>query len=81
MRYRPGTFPAPRPGHDSYRISRRMASHPRNPGGRDLAEVALSGPPMTHPDTIRPHQGPKNGTLFFFESYKLSCEPRYGIEP
>ena len=49
----------PAPGHDSYRISRRMASHPRKPGGRDLAEVALSGPPMTHPDTIRPHQGPK----------------------
>ena len=47
----PGTPP---PGHDSYRISRRMASHPRKPGGRDLAEVALSGPPMTHPDTIRP---------------------------
>ena len=52
----PGTPP---PGHDSYRISRRMASRPRKPGGRDLAEVALSGPPMTHPDTIRPHEGPK----------------------
>jgi hypothetical protein len=36
-----------------------MASYPRKPGGRDLAEEALSGPPMTHPDTIRPHQGLK----------------------
>ena len=52
----PGT---PAPGHDSYGISRRMASYPRKPGGRDLAEEALSGPPMTHPDTIRPHQGLK----------------------
>ena len=53
------------PGHDSYGISRTMASHPRKPGGRDLAEVALSGPPMTHPDTIRPHLGLKIASYFF----------------
>jgi hypothetical protein len=52
----PGAWPAPcSPGYDSYGISRTTVSHPRKPGGRDLAEVALSGPPMTHPDTNRPH--------------------------
>jgi hypothetical protein len=30
------------PGYESYGISRTMASHPRKPGGCDLAEVAVS---------------------------------------
>ena len=50
-----------------------MASHPRKPGGRDLAEVALSGPPMTHPDTIRPHPGLKMMPYFFSN---ITCELR-----
>lgn len=37
----------------------------RKPGGRDLAEVALSGAPVTHPDTIRPHLGLKMMSYFF----------------
>ena len=61
------------PGYDRYGISRTMASHPRKPGGRDLAEVALSGPPMTHPDTIRPHPGPKMIPYFFSN---ITCELR-----
>jgi hypothetical protein len=70
----PRACPAPcSPGHDSYGISRRIARHPRKPGGRDLTEVALSGPPMTHPDTIRPHQGPKIRSYFFSI---IACELR-----
>jgi hypothetical protein len=42
------------PGYDSYGISRTMASHPPKPGGCGLAEVALSGPPVTIPTPLSP---------------------------
>jgi hypothetical protein len=65
----PGACPAPCfPGHDSCGISRRMASHPRKPGGRDLAEVALSGPPMTTATPLGPTKA-RNGIISFFEYY------------
>jgi hypothetical protein len=68
------------PRYESYGIPRRMASHPRKPGGCDVAKVALSGPSVTHPDTIRPHLGLKM-MPYFFRILPVSCEPRYGIEP
>ena len=35
------------------------------PGGRDLAEVALADLAMTHPETARPHQGRHRLSDFF----------------
>jgi hypothetical protein len=52
-------------GYDSYGNPRTMPGHPRKPDGRDLAEVALPGLPMTHPDTIRPHPVLKMTSYFF----------------
>jgi hypothetical protein len=67
---------APHPvslGYDSSGIPRTARDHARNPGGCDLAGVALADLPMAPPGTVRPHQG-LGRLLDFFSS--LVCELR-----
>jgi hypothetical protein len=61
-------------------ISWTAPDHPRKPGGRDHAEVALADLPMTRTETVRPHPG-LYGLSEFFSSLVCELEPRYGIEP
>jgi hypothetical protein len=58
-------------GYDSSGIPRTARDHSRNPGGCDLAEVALADLPMAPPGTVRPHHGLYR--LFDFFS-NISCE-------
>jgi hypothetical protein len=58
MRYYRG-LPGTLPPASQLRDLTDNASHPRKSDSRDLTEVALSGPSITHPDTIRPHLGLK----------------------
>jgi len=46
-------------------ISRTTPDHPRKPGGRDHADVALADLPMTRHETARPHQGRYRPSEFF----------------
>ena len=59
-------LPAPcSQGYEQFRDATNCAEPSPEPAGRDLAEEALPGPPVTHPDTIRPHLGPKMMSHFF----------------
>ncbi len=58
-------------GHEQFRDLTSCARLSPEPGGRDLAEVALADLAMTRPWTVRPHLG-RYGLSGFFSN--LACE-------